>query len=343
MGSTVWEESPKRCPTWDMDLGDVEGGLLAETVGARLVRWNSNWDVAEGKRPEDEESLPPAPNAPLAPLQPVVPVAPVPPVAPVAPLDPLDSLSPLAAMFPLLPLPPVEPIDPPLPPAIADLLLPLEPLLLELPEPSIDPLQPLASVVPDEPLLPAAPAAPEWMQHHFWCRVHHMRCEMVRRHQKERAEAEYARALKKRKKFSRRVKEEHRRIGAEVGRGADLCLSGAPETEGWFKRGPGRHLRKHHISVAQMLSLKSLHNHLIYEVSINFGIAVFATNEAYTTNQCIWCHEYHKGATYYRRHRRCPNENCPSHKYNVRTHREFSIVKEVVAADCQLDYLRTKP
>ena len=139
------------------------------------------------------------------------------------------------------------------------------------------------------------------------------------------------------------MKEEKRKLVARLARECHVILSGAPDVKAWIKKGK-RILGRTSVRSLQALGLQSLHNCLLHDAVLNYGVAAFGPHEAYTTNQCLACHVYRKGATFYKRHRRCPTQQCWTRVLGVRLHRELiSICNQFIAALCQLEYLDIYP
>lgn len=147
------------------------------------------------------------------------------------------------------------------------------------------------------------------------------------------------RKVKKRRRFSRRVKEERNQLAAKLGKENMFIFSGKPDIQGWIKRG-SRILGKKTVRALTPLCLGKFHENLVRNVMLNYGVLVYGPWEGYTTNQHLVCHQYAKATVFTNRHRKCPIEDCPSHELKIRLHRELiSVCNQVIAAWCQLNFL----
>ena len=103
-----------------------------------------------------------------------------------------------------------------------------------------------------------------------------------------------------------------------------------------------RYLGARAARVTQRMCLVHLHRYLQESMTLREGVAVLAPHEAYTTNTCVVCHEYAKGARFVQRYRLCPNEECATRAEgeggkDYLFHRELnSGLNCFVAAWCQL-------
>ena len=147
------------------------------------------------------------------------------------------------------------------------------------------------------------------------------------------------RKVKKRRRFSRRVKEERNQLAAKLGKENQFIFSGKPDIQDWIKRG-SRILGKKSVRALTPLCVAKFHENLVCNVMLNYGVLVYGPWEGYTTNQDLMCHQYAKATVFTNRHRKCPIGDCPSHERNIRLHRELiSVCNQVIAAWCQLNFL----
>jgi hypothetical protein len=138
-------------------------------------------------------------------------------------------------------------------------------------------------------------------------------------------------------------------LGAKLGKKCHLVVSGKPEVMQWIVPGKGkcngkrRYIGRSAARVTQRMRLVSLHNYLLRALCLKYGTPALSPHEGYTTNTCMECHTYVKGATFTNRYRLCPNEECPTRASEppTRYHRELiSVVNQVLAARCQLCHLQ---
>ena len=144
----------------------------------------------------------------------------------------------------------------------------------------------------------------------------------------------------------RAVEDTHKKLASVTARSHVLVIHAYPGTSEWVRRKKADGSRRPlwNASVEKLLASKLCWgwNHFYDNASLNYGCAMLAPLECFTTNTCLWCGEYLKANIPGHRYRRCPKEDCASRANqdgegcDIEIHREINGSSNMFgAAVCQ--------
>jgi hypothetical protein len=127
------------------------------------------------------------------------------------------------------------------------------------------------------------------------------------------------------RKLTRTIRELHKEQNAARAKRSQLILWPRPATTEWVRRvqpnGQRRWMSKNTARLMMRAQLIWGFENYVRSAMLTFGTPLLSYHDAWTTHTCLWCAQFRKHAIPQHRYRRCPNEKCEAHRFEV--HRDL--------------------